>query len=283
MGNVVVVALLAFVTCFILFDSLVHTQWCPRFRLGGQKAAKPEPVHYCFKSTDVLPRSSVRVAGIDKVYIIHWSRLKERKQLMINRLDMVLQHGWQHHNFVAFVDRYDAEDLSHVVTTCFAQDHSTRMTKGAMSVTTKHHVAYHDAVVHGYAAVLILEDDVDFAPGSVNLLQSVTNALPPDWSNCFVSGCMHGGYGVQHCNGSLLCRQPRGIGSNCAYGYLVSLLGAKQMLASMPIRSTPDFQMNMVSAMLPFVTYMSNQTTGIIFENATGIPDGTWQTSIQLG
>lgn len=278
MKPAIVVAAGAFLAAAFVSAVLYNRHVCPE-ALFSVPPAPPHPIHACFNTSDVFPKSSPLISGLDKIYVIHWSKLQERKTLMTARLSAVLPSSWQQKNFVAFVVQYDGDKLQlPQEMRCIAQDYAQNLTRGVLSVTTKHFVAYHDIVMHGYSAALIMEDDADFSAGAVGRLEQVLVALPSRWSNCFVSGCMGNASNYVHsCGEGLVCKQPLGIGSNCAYGYLISQRGAQQMLATMPVRTTPDFQMNYAATWPSFHTYMSNQVTNILFENATGIQDGTWQ------
>lgn len=239
-------------------------------------AVPPESAHYCFNQDDILPTSRLAVAGISKIYIVHWTKLTARRKLMQQRLNKLLPFSWQQTNFATFVERHDAEHLDNATLHCLAHENASKLKTGLLSLTSKHFVAYHDMVVHGYPTALILEDDADFSPNALQQIEIVLNTLPARWSTCMVSGCfdltIFGGIGT--C-GSLTCEQPPGLASNCACGYLLSQHGARQMLAALPIRSEPDLQMNYASRILPFRGFWSLNTTNIIVANATD--SATWR------
>ena len=223
----------------------------------------------CFTRQDIFKKSTLNVAGISKIYVIHWSKLTHRKNLMIHRLGAVLPVNWQEANFVAFVHQRDAENVTLENVECMAGNFSKRISRGTFSVTAKHHVAYNDINYHSYNVSLIIEDDVDFEVNFTSRISQVIEMLPTNWSNCFVSDCTRAS-----CK-SGVCLQPRGTGSNCAFGYLMSLKGASQMIGHLPFNITPDWQMNYVSHRDPaFLTYFASDLH-IIQERPVG-GDGLW-------
>jgi hypothetical protein len=131
--------------------------------------------------------------------------------------------------FVAFVDAFDPEDLNrtHVDCLCGAgyqgqySRPETGNTRGSVSVAAKHWMAFFDTVWQNYDQVLVIEDDVQFQPGFAKKLKEVEGELAqdPNWSTCFVGGCM--GYTCVK-NTRICLNTDRRKGSNCAYAYLVS-------------------------------------------------------------
>jgi len=181
---------------------------------------------------------------------------------------------WESLDFVSFVEtEYTNEDV-----TCLSGSFAKEITRGQFSVTAKHHLAYHDMLVHEYPVALILEDDADFTADFFPHVASILKALPGNWSNCFLacnpSDCCPS---CSKCRPpDLVCPPPHGIGSCCAYGYLVSLQGARQMISHMPIRTTPDAQMDFVSKEdSTFKTFMVHDW--IVVERALGA-DMLWYT-----
>ena len=232
----------------------------------------PRPA--CFIEAGLFPQSSITFRGVEKIYVIHWSKLDGREAEMKARLNRVLPSSWEEANLVSFVNAFDSDHLSQSQISCLTDNVTAHLTLGVLSVTAKHYLAYHDMLLREYQNALIMEDDVDFRDHFGGKVEQLLKELPRGWSNCFVSGCV----------ASLECRagagaflkSPPGDGSNCAYGYLISAVGAKQMWDMLPVRTTPDFQMNLVSQKNPeFHTFM---TCGIlpVFERPIG-EDGLWK------
>mmetsp|Transcript_50791 Transcript_50791/g.158715 ORF Transcript_50791/g.158715 Transcript_50791/m.158715 type:complete len:223 (-) Transcript_50791:862-1530(-) len=212
--------------------------------------------------------------GIWKIYVIHWSVLAKRKKNMLRRLNDILPQQWKENNLVAFVDQYDSDTVSMKVVTCFSGPFASTQRKGQFSVSLKHHVAYHDMTYHQYVVTLIVEDDVSFDPSILQFTSVVLRGLPEGWSNCFISACL-----PVSCR-EVVCLQPRGSGSNCAFGYLVSLNGSKLMLDHLPLRTTPDCQMNYVSKSDSRFQSYNTKYHRMIFE-APDETDGMWKAGKQ--
>jgi len=197
---------------------------------------------------------------------------------MRKRFGVHFPSEWENLEFVSFVEaEYVNDDVN-----CLSGSFAKEITRGRFSVTAKHHLAYHDMVVHEYAVALIVEDDADFKDHFFSNVTNIIKALPENWSNCFLacdpSGCCPD---CRRCQPpETVCAPPRGIGSCCAYGYLVSLHGARQIISHMPIRTTPDAQMDYIAKTdQAFKTYMVSDWP--IFERALGA-DMVWLTGDNL-
>ena len=139
-----------------------------------------------------------------KIYIIHYSRLKERKkniQLLLDPLPIDYE----------FIETYDRDDLENVDVTMFYEDnekifsekvklwgekaneHST-MSESELSCSIKHIEAL-NKISHGNAEFnLILEDDV--IPKYTNFLEQITSFLekPSEWDVLFIGEGMGENY-----------------------------------------------------------------------------------------
>jgi hypothetical protein len=145
---------------------------------------------------------------------------------------------------------------------------------GSLSVTTKHHLAYYDALVNNYGVIMVLEDDADFIPEYEPLTTKIVAELAniPSWGNCMISG----GHGGDTGSSPYVFPSPPGEGSRCAYGYLVSPLGSTQILSNIPIRDNPDWQMNFAVRENGMQSYM---TMACPVVEAPDDKDGSWSTS----
>jgi hypothetical protein len=222
---------------------------------------KPTPAEY-------------RVAGIDHIYVIHWTPLTARVTTMASRFDHILAPGWADHNYVTFVNPFDAHAISESDALCLAGPEHAKLREGTLSVTTKHHLAYYDALVNNHTVVLVLEDDTDFIEQFADQTSKIVSALSmvSGWSTCMVSGG-DGAYAAA--SGPVVYES--GEGSRCAYGYLVSRVGAAQLLSNMPIRDNPDWQLNLaVREVSDYKSYMS--TANPVLEAADD-KDGSWLAS----
>ena len=196
-----------------------------------------------FTST-AKPRTSPsfpRWAGLDHIYVVHYTRLASRKVTMLQRLNAVLPQGWEKANFVSFLEDFDKEALlEHTDVQGCLRGYSASHGLGTISLSAKHLHGWFDMIYHNYSTVLMLEDDAGFVHDFDSLNKQIIAALPSNWSNCVLTaaeiwGCA--GYKEEQ----LLCP---GTGSRFAYGYMLSQKGARQVVQLLPITNEPDIRMD---------------------------------------
>jgi hypothetical protein len=71
---------------------------------GKLKALEEHKPFPCISKTYPKSKSALSLAGVPKLYIIHYTRLKQRKAGMIQRLNSLLPKGWESTNLVTFVE-----------------------------------------------------------------------------------------------------------------------------------------------------------------------------------
>lgn len=126
---------------------------------------------------------------IDRVYICHWSELKERKTHLIDHLkDMkVLEYQW--------VEDYDKntwniDQIKKEYPKIFGLNPKDRHLKySEISLVLKHCWIVKDAFEKNYNSVLIFEDDVVLQENFVSKFNSYKKQLPKDWDLCWVGSC----------------------------------------------------------------------------------------------
>ncbi len=256
-------------------------------------------------SGTTLPHS-IPQAGIDHVYMIHYSPLKKRRALMTN---LLAAHGVSAEWFLGF----DKDQLNASMVDCLHRnwipDKSPRPNRtyarkakakrhieiparpqlkpSQQSVVIKHHAALYDMVRHGYRTALILEDDAFLRVNFVERLSEVMRAVTTEnekssnktsdtelsWLDRF-GGC--DGVGAGGGDAAIDCPRPsekppldiimiggcmRMFGwrrkfrtvqlskhlfekqeARCAHAFVVTLQGAKALLASIPLTLPIDFQ-----------------------------------------
>jgi GR25 family glycosyltransferase involved in LPS biosynthesis len=103
---------------------------------------------------------------IEHVYVVHYSKRVNRRQMMTQRLE---RSGlFSPPDIISYVDKFDYpewfDSYSPSSTECFAsRGHSIG---GPFSVAMKHYAAYYDMLRQGYRYSLIIEDDASFKSGS---------------------------------------------------------------------------------------------------------------------
>ena len=113
-----------------------------------------------------------------KVFVIHYSKLVERKQHILDQFQK------QNITNFEFVEKYNQEDLQPADLQLFQG-----LKKSVISLLLKHfHVYKFIAESHQHA--LILEDDVVLAPNFVDLFKKYTQQLPQTYDLLFLgNGC----------------------------------------------------------------------------------------------
>jgi hypothetical protein len=98
-----------------------------------------------------------RIQGIDQVYVVHYTRLPERRRHIV---DLIRKMGIGDALIMA---SYDREELTQDNIDCFwTPDPGYPMVSGQFSLAIKHFMALYDMLQRGYESILVLEDDVIF-------------------------------------------------------------------------------------------------------------------------
>ena len=114
----------------------------------------------------------------NKIFVIHYYKLKERKQNMINQLN-------QNYLKAEFVEQYDRNNLNINDIKIF----SNKKDFGNMAITLSHLYCYKE-ISEKYKYGLILEDDSCFNNTFYENLNNYFNQLPNDWDMLFLDdGC----------------------------------------------------------------------------------------------
>lgn len=212
-------------------------------------------------------RDGGKVLGVDKIYIIHYSRASYRHALMTTQLARVgVDAGAP---VVEFVRVYDREEFAKgqadvlFVASCSGcgfripgQAYSTAL----CSTNLKHAAAWMDIFRRGYESALLLEDDMDLCgSNSSGTFRDEMLALMDDLKghvfdtvmlgNC---GLREGGIGETRVSAHIV-RPPAKLGaSRCAGAYVVSNRGARRLLAGLPFKRirAPDHHINHVGALV---------------------------------
>ena len=116
----------------------------------------------------------------EKIYVIHWKPLKERKEYLekiFKQLELT--------KLVTWVDQYETnKDVKHV-------KNPFNLNSKLLMVNMSHLYCYKDQLKHGYKNILILEDDVDFE--NLNIItylnQSAEEFIELDGDIAFLSTC----------------------------------------------------------------------------------------------
>lgn len=126
---------------------------------------------------------------VDHIYVCHWSKLKDRKEYLIDHLESFGINGY---HFVECFDKekWDINQIKKNYPTIFDVTTSdTYLNYSEMSLVLKHCWIVDDAHKNGYESILVLEDDVELHPDFVNLFNNFKDQLPEDWDLAWVGSC----------------------------------------------------------------------------------------------
>ena len=171
-----------------------------------------------------------------KVFVIHYTKLKERKQHIQEQL---ANYGFD----VEFVTDHDRENLTDRDMALFD---TNILTPSEMSLIRKHVACYERICKHNIDSALILEDDATLDSNFETTLENYMKQLPKVWDLFYIG---EGGSFKFHIPDSIIKKQPPGTNvfyksnyssswggsgsSRCADSYVVSNRGAYRILEYM--------------------------------------------------
>jgi len=129
------------------------------------------------------------ILNVDKIYITHWSKLKDRKKLLLNHLEKLRIKNFK------FVDNYDVDnwDINEIKSEyplVFEPNIKGRYLRNSeISLALKHCFIIKDALKYNYNSIMIFEDDVRLIDSFIEDYNSYKNQLPLDWDLFFFGTC----------------------------------------------------------------------------------------------
>ncbi len=161
----------------------------------------------------------------DNIYICHYTKLVDRKNILINHLSSrdIYQYEWVE-NYNA--DDWDVGEIKKEYPNIFEiTTNGKKLPYSIISLLLKHLWILKDMVKKQYKSVLILEDDVVLCDNFKEKLEIYMNQLPSDWDLGWVGTCcnlhasMNGNTNVYRKNGS-----------RCTHAFVVNLKCAETVL-----------------------------------------------------
>lgn len=211
---------------------------------------------------------------IDKIYVCHYTKLKERVPVLDKQLSKYsLDVDW--------VTDYDAEDIdmSLVKENMVNIDkplglggiHENRTLRlSELSLLLKHNYVFEDMIKNNYESVLVLEDDVLFVEDFINKFNYQIKDKDLDYDLIWVGTCCNLKYPNSVSDKFIY----KNKGSRCTHGYIISNKCAKKMVEFLKINNHPaDFAFNNAINMYNFNNYW--------MEPALILQNPMWETSIQ--
>lgn len=155
--------------------------------------------------------------NVDKVYIPHWSKLKERKEYLKEHLQ---SRGILEYSFVEHFDKetWNVEDVKNEYPNVFSVDKFGRkLNLSEISLLLKYCWIIKDSHKNQYDSILILEDDVELHPDFVELFNTFKGELPEDWDIAWVGSCLN-----LHAPATPNKHVYRAQGSRCTHAFAIN-------------------------------------------------------------
>mgnify|MGYP006083071695 FL=1 len=198
-----------------------------------------------------------------KVFVIHYTALKKRKEFLLNEFS---KHSINYH----FIEDYDRDKLLKKDLKIF----HTKLPKYQCAISLSHIDAYQKILNSNYKYNLIFEDDVILDDKFQNKLENGLKQLPDDYDMLFIgNGCgFHIKSSIVQQNKFIYkkCVKPTSWGGNggtrCTDSYLVSKKCAKKLkkyiltLKNKSIKLPVDWWLNNVIRYLNLKIYWMEPT-----------------------
>jgi GR25 family glycosyltransferase involved in LPS biosynthesis len=122
-------------------------------------------------------KSQRKVLGelIDHIYVLTTVK-GDRSLHMQQRLGKILPAGWEELDVVSFITIGDLAHFTVGMWHCFQAEYACQ-SAGPIALSSSFYAAHYSAVYHSYERIMILEDDVIFETGFVDLLQKQIDTI----------------------------------------------------------------------------------------------------------
>ncbi len=197
------------------------------------------------------------VLNVDKVYITHWSKLTNRKELLSKHL---LDNGIKNSIWVENYDKdnWNIDEIKSEYPFIFGLNPKGRnLNYSEISLALKHCWIFKDALIKSYDSIIIFEDDVILDEGFITKFNEYKKQLPTDWDLFFFGSC---------CDLNINNKK-EGVNvyrtniSRCCHAYSISLSGLNKLKNNIPnINEAIDWHFNYIIPDLNLNTYWSEPT-----------------------
>lgn len=177
---------------------------------------------------------------VDKVYMIHYTPLKERKQRLLESIPFDMQ--WiesepKHQYWNTDKKNWEEKVIPHIP--------YRQLKESEISLAHKIIEALKDIVKNGYKRSLIFEDDVILIEDFVNTFNANLSATAQDWDFIFIgSGCNLRVPRNRLVEGQVAYKVPHPA-TKCTDSFCVTLEAAKKVLDTIiPFTFPIDFELN---------------------------------------
>jgi len=158
----------------------------------------------------------------DKIYVCHYSKLIDRKQLMIDQFNKL---NIKNYEFVELYDKnsWNINDISKIYP--MINHPSTNLTDGEKSLTLKHVWIIRNMYENNYSSVLVLEDDAILCDNFVEKYNQYILELPEFWDIGWVGSC----FNLREPQKPNIYIYKTDRGSRCTHAFCISKYLAKKV------------------------------------------------------
>jgi GR25 family glycosyltransferase involved in LPS biosynthesis len=161
--------------------------------------------------------------NVDKIYICHYKKLKERKESLLNQFEEERIYTYQ---FVENFDKngWNRKEIEKEYPKIFndwkrgVDSYDETAQDSERSLALKHSFILKDIFKNQYETSLILEDDVTLCDNFVEYCNLFMEQLPTDWDIAWVGSCLN--LHEPKVDGKYVYKTKRG--SRCTHAFLVS-------------------------------------------------------------
>ena len=170
---------------------------------------------------------------IDKVFIVHYSPLVNRKENLTNMLQIHQIHNYE------FITDFDRDNTPRETLQEYFKGND--MTPAQICITISHFEIYKKIVENNYDLVLILEDDALLSSDFGERLEFYCSQLPSDFEIGFInSGC---GFHAQNVTPDKIWYEATSSRTCCSY--MITKECCKKLLdGGLPFKEVIDFELN---------------------------------------
>jgi len=214
----------------------------------------------------------MNILNIDKIYICHWDKLKDRKEWMKKHLtdNQIYDYEW-----VECYDKntWDVEDIKKQFPNIFSSlgngPKNIPLKLSEISLLLKHFYIIKDIIDKKYKNALVFEDDFLLVENFIEKFNSYMTQMPENWDLAWVGSCCQLNHPYDGFNNIY-----KHDGSRCTHAYAISNQGAYKMISELKnINDAADWFYNRIITKLNLQNYW--------WEPPLAYPNGLFETSIQ--
>jgi GR25 family glycosyltransferase involved in LPS biosynthesis len=189
---------------------------------------------------------------IDKIFIIHYEPLYERKKYIdsiINNLKIPYE----------YIISNNETDLNYNINDFYQENYSIwnrKLTIGEICVSINHFNVYQKILNNGYKNCLIIEDDAVFKD-NFNIFENILSQLQNvKFDICFLSDCCN--LHINEIEENNYIYEANSSRSVC--GYIINIKCINKILKTLPFNAPIDWHLNIIKKDLNLIYYWTEPT-----------------------